>query len=107
MITAKLTRLSILLETEVTLRQSADRIASSRPSMNMVYYEVSSCSLCGFSVSLPDKLMMRIPKKAKHMPNISNLESISFNQQNARIAVVKIFELKTTKKTPKGIKLTL
>ena len=51
--------------------------------------------------------MMRIPKKAKHIPNISNLERISFNQQNARIAVEKIFELKTTKKTPRGIKLTL
>ena len=106
-ITAKLTRFSILLETEITLRQSAESIVNSKPSKNMVYVELASCSLSGLSCSPPDKPMMRIPKNAKHIPNISNLEKVSFNQQNARNAVVKIFELKTTKKTPRGTKLTL
>ena len=75
--------------------------------MNKAYQELASCSLSGLLGSPPDKPMMRIPKNAKHIPNISNLERVSFNQQNASNAVVKIFELKTTKKTPRGTKLTL
>ena len=39
---------------------------------------------------------------AKNIPYNSTLESRSSNQQNASIAVVKMFELKTTKKIPSG-----
>ena len=42
---------------------------------------------------------------AKTIPIVSNRESLSLKKKDAKIAVVKMFELKTTKKIPSGIKL--
>ena len=49
--------------------------------------------------------MIVTPMKAKIIPYSSKLLIRSFNQINARIAVVKMLELKTTKNMPMGTNL--
>ena len=71
--------------------------------MSSFYADFASCSSPGLSGSPPAKPMMTIPTKAPNIPNISNRESFSYSQQYARTAVVKMLELKTTRKIPRGI----
>ena len=52
--------------------------------------------------SVADQPRRHIPPKAKTIITISKIDIRSPSQQKARIAVVKIFELKTTKKIPRG-----
>ena len=66
---------------------------------------MSSCESSFDLLEPPDKPMRRTPMNAKTIPKVSNRESLSLNKKDAKIAVVKMFELKTTKKIPRGIKL--
>ena len=80
-------------------------MANSTPSMSMDWDVLDSCSVSFDSGSPPDKPMMITPTKAKIIPYSSKLEIRSFNQMKARIAVVNMLELKTTKNMPRGTNL--